>query len=128
MRTIIRRIPAKIVRSYQCRVCHNVYKNKEDAKKCEARILERQEFKKDDLVRNVEQRFCNHKPYIFDGKVVEVFGPVPSDYDYEVRHLGGKRERLNGHIFRYLARYTCPRCLKTKEAMYYGPELRKKEK
>ena len=121
MRTIIQR-----TRYYQCEICETKYKDKSQAQKCEQRKLENREFKNGDRVTSVEPRHCYiNKPYNFRGVVVKVIGPMPSDYDYECRHLGGKGQRLYSHVFQYEVEYICPVCLEVKRARYYGPEIKK---
>lgn len=127
MKTIIRRIPARISRSYKCETCGTTYASKKRAQECEKRILEKRKFKEGDLVNNIKPRFCCDKPYFFGGEVVKILGPMPSDEDYENRHLGGRSERVNGHVFMYEVSYICPHCLNLKSVRYYGPELKKRK-
>ncbi len=120
----------KIVRkrteiTYQCSICKTEYPSKRAAEKCEKRILEQKAFAKKDKVRNFERRTCSkdQKTYLFKGKVVKIIGPLASNHEYEVKWLGGKPERINGHVFLYQVRFKCPRCHQTQEEQYYAPEL-----
>lgn len=78
-------------------------------------------------VKNVEKRQCTRerKPYTFSGVVTKIVGPEAPDYEYEVKWLGGKSERLGSHVFQYQVRFTCPHCKEIREHRYYAPELRK---
>ena len=110
---------------YQCEVCKALYKTPAEAKKCEARPVEDTRFVLGQNVRSVEQRQCHvGGHYYAKGTVQIIFGPELSDDDYEIRHLGGKKERLNLHVFRYVIEYICPRCGRAKDAVYYAPELK----
>jgi len=111
---------------YRCSRCKTKYTNKAEALRCEKRTLETKVFKVGNPVKNIEPRFCRikQKEYFFSGTVTRIVGPEPSDYEYEVKWLGGKKERLNAHVFMYQVEFHCPRCKKTKRARYYAPELK----
>ena len=117
----------KIVRKkvlYRCPVCKTAYPRKKDALRCEKLPVEKRAFRVGDKVRNIEPRTCEQgKNYLFSGKVVRVLGPESSDYEYEVKWLGGKGERMNSHVFVYEVEFRCPHCKKQKRARYYAPEL-----
>ena len=124
----------KVVRCYEsrCGVCKTKYSSTKkgralkEAKQCASRILEKKVFKLGDPVTNLEPRNCfgGGKSYYFRGRVIKIIGPEPSDYETEVKWLGGKQERVNGHVFQYEVEYICPRCEKTKTMLYYAPELK----
>lgn len=111
---------------YICAGCKTRYTSKKKAEQCERRTLEPKVFKVGSRVQNVVARECEveGKPYFFFGTVIKVIGPLPSDYEYEVKWLGGKRERLHAHVFLYHVRYRCPHCREMKEERYFTPELK----
>ena len=129
MKTIRRRIPARTNVSYQCWVCGTKYRSKKSAQKCEARTLEIREFSEGYWVRAKEKRHCGltGKSYICEGIIVDVLGPMLPDEEYENKWLGGKTERLNGHVYQYEVQFICPCCNKLKRAFYYGPGLQSLE-
>lgn len=112
---------------YQCSICKTNHTNKRDAQKCESRTLEKKVFAVGDMVSNKEPRICSvrDKHYTFKGRVVRIIGPMASDYEYETKWLGGKTERLNGHVFQYQIEFRCPHCKDTREERYFAPELNK---
>lgn len=126
MKTTIRRIPAHTARSYQCEVCGTKYRTAEQAKKCEARIKENKTFKKRDVVRGYERHVCSHKSgdekFLPEGRVIKIFGPMIPDYEYEVKWLDGRFERINGHIYLYEVAYECL-CGKQRSYLYRTPEI-----
>ncbi len=130
MKVIRRRVPAKTVVSYQCEVCGTKYSNRSQAEKCERRTLEDRlvRFKKGNRIEVKVIHSCNHvgtgpqKLFSPVGIVIKVIGPVLSDLEYEVKWLGGKPDRVNGHVFQYLVRFQCV-CGKTREGLFYLPEL-----
>lgn len=111
---------------YMCSVCRTKYPNKKEAARCEKRTCEKKSFSIGDTVRNIEPRTCwmNSEEYIFSGKVVRILGPKPSDYEYEVKWLGGKAERINAHVFQYEVEFNCPHCKEKEQARYHAPELK----
>lgn len=111
---------------YVCSKCRTKYSNKKDAARCEKRTREKETFRVGDAVQNIEPRTCQmrQKNYIFSGRIAKIFGPKPSDYEYEVKWLGGKTERVNGHVFQYEIEFNCPRCGEKRQELYYAPELR----
>ena len=118
----------KIVRTvtiFQCGICRTEYDKASDAQKCEKRILEVKAFAKGDMVSNIEPRTCGIKNYIFKGRVVRIVGPMASDYEYEVKWLRAIADRVNGHVFHYQVKFTCPCCKETREERYLAPELKK---
>ncbi len=110
---------------YRCIICKTVYNRRLKAKRCELKGIEKKLFKKDDSVCNKEQRVCGitEKPYRFRGKIVKIIGPMPPDYEYETKWLGGKAERLNNHVYEYEVKFSCPHCGQKKRSRYYAPEL-----
>jgi len=114
---------------YQCRTCRTKYTSIRAAKECESRTREKKIYRVGDLVKNIEPRICympyKYQNYIFEGRVIRILGPKPSDYEYEVKWLGGVPERIKGHVFEYEVDYRCPRCGMQKTALYYAPELKK---
>lgn len=119
----MKRVVTKTV-SYECGICKKRYKNSSEAKKCETRIVEKKKFRIGNKVQNLEPRTCgmNHKPYRFNGKVIKIYGPIVSDYEYEVKWLGGKR--INWHVFQYEVKFICPHCKEERSELYYAPELK----
>lgn len=120
---------AKEVVRYQCEVCKTFHKTPAQAKKCEARLVEKKTFHVGQLVRSVWQRECTNRPnyvkrhYYAQGEVVKIRRPQLPDEDYEKLWLGGEKARLNSHVRQYEIKFTCPRCKKEKSALYYAPEL-----
>ncbi len=116
----------QIKKLYICSKCRTQYSSKKNASRCEKRIREEKFFCVGDMVQNIEPRTCQlkNKNYIFSGKIIKILGPIPSDYEYEAKWLGGKSERLNAHVFVYQVKFLCPHCKKTKETRYYTPELK----
>lgn len=112
---------------YRCSVCKSDYTNKRDAQKCESRILEKKAFAIGDMVSNIEPRTCStrNKNYVFRGRIVRIFGPTASDYEYECKWLGAIAKRVNGHVFEYQVKFKCPHCKETREERYFAPELKK---
>lgn len=124
----MKRIIKKIIQ-YQCSACKTIYPQADQAKACEERILEEKRFKVGDLVKNIEPRICTmgprNKTYTFKGKVIKIIGPVPSDYEYEAKWLGGNPKRLNSHVFIYEIEYICPHCKEKRLVRYFAPEIEK---
>lgn len=109
---------------YQCRICRTKYSSGRAAAACEAKGREPRVFRRGDHVRAREPRQCfDQSPYVMSGTVIKVIGPQAPDLEYEVKWLGGRRERLHNHVYRYEVWYKCPICGKSKTARYYGPEL-----
>ena len=128
MKVIRVEIPAKTDVSYQCETCGRKYHNELSAVNCEKRKLERKIFKIGELVKNTTARQChNGKNYYFDGTVIDIRGPIPSDDEYEILILGGKEERMNSHVYQYEVKYVCPICKKIKTALLYSPQLKSTE-
>lgn len=127
MKKIVKKIPARIVISYQCEVCGTKYRTITAAQNCEARTLEKKEFKAGDLVYPVGKRHCKvyYRP---KGKIVKILGPTLPVYEYEVNWLGGKSERLKSHILQYEVRYTCPCHNRKMTHLYFAPEIKRTEK
>lgn len=111
---------------YRCSGCKTKYANKKEALLCEKRILEKKVFNVGSRVKNIETRVCQKKQkrYFFSGIVTRIVGPELPDYEYEVKWLGGKEERLNAHVFVYQVKFRCPKCKETKCCRYYAPELK----
>ncbi|MEK7627061.1 MAG: hypothetical protein AAB397_00565 [Patescibacteria group bacterium] len=111
---------------YQCSQCKKKYTNKTKAFRCERRTLEEKIFKIGDRVQNIEPRTCmtTKKQYIFSGRVTKIVGPNPSDYEYEMKWLANKKERLNAHVFMCQIKFPCPHCKEIREERYYAPELK----
>lgn len=111
---------------YECETCGTRYRNREEAELCEEEPIEEQQFEVGDEVRAIEPRQCwNGEEYTATGHVLSVQGPKCSDVEYEIKWLGGKRERLESHVFLYEIAYDCPICGNRKTAIYYAPELTK---
>ena len=110
---------------YMCSVCGTKYPNKKTAARCEKRTREKKAFVIGDKVRNIEPRICGlmGEVYVFSGRVVKILGPKPSDYEYEVKWLGGKEKRVNGHVYLYEIEFKCPHCKEKRNEYYYAPEL-----
>lgn len=126
MKVTRRRIPARTVISYQCETCGTKYRTAEQALKCEARIKEKQVFKRGDFFRAYERHVCNHKgrdkEFLPGGMVIKVLGPMLPDYEYEVKWLGSRPERLNGHVYQYEVEYQCS-CGRPRFTLYWTPEI-----
>lgn len=128
MKITRKRIPARTVVSYQCETCGTKYPRKLSAIGCEKRKLETKVFKLGERVKNTTARQChNGKNYYFEGVVIGVRGPVPSDDEYEILILGGKKERMNNHVYQYEVEYVCPVCQNIKTALLYAPQLKSME-
>lgn len=111
---------------FQCRVCRTKYASGRAAASCEAKGRERRVFQKGDRVQAKERRQCfDQSSYVMSGTVIRVIGPRAPDEEYELKWLGGRRERLGSHVYQYEVWYKCPICGKTKTARYYAPELEK---
>ncbi len=121
----MRRVVERSV-SYRCSCCRTKHTNKRDAKRCERMPVEAKAFKVGSRVENIEKRICarGRKQYRFSGVVTKVVGPQAPDYEYEVKWLGGKPERLRSHVFQYQVKFRCPHCKEIREARYFAPELR----
>lgn len=130
MKTIRREIPARTEVGYQCEICKTEYRTVAEAIHCEKRKLEKKIFKVGQEVSTMELRRCQlaSRPYIARGAVKMVLGPVLPDRDYEIRHLGGDPQRMNSHAWHYIVRWKCPHCEKTKQHVFYTPELKVVEK
>lgn len=119
MRTIRRQVV-----SYQCGTCKTKYSSKRAAQRCERRELEEKHFKVGDRVKALEVRTCAlGRNYTARGVITEVVGPCPSDEEYELKWLGGKR--LNYHVWEYTLAVRCPHCKRTQKVRYYAPELKR---
>jgi len=107
---------------YRCVVCKTDYHKAREARECEAKPCEKKVFGLGDRVSNKNPRTCDFdKEYTFQGRIIEIRGPLPPDEEYEIKWLGGKR--LDRHVFAYIVEYRCPICKTIKTAMYYAPEL-----
>jgi hypothetical protein len=125
MENIVRTVKRQIV-SYQCDTCKTQYSSKRAARKCERRKLEEKQFKVGSRVETLELRICAHGQdlhYTARGRITEIIGPCPSDEEYELKWLGGKR--LNYHVWKYTLAVRCPHCKRTERVQYYAPELRR---
>ena len=111
---------------YVCSTCRTRYSNKKEALRCENRVRENKIFRVGDAVQNIEPRTCQmrQKNYIFSGRVAKILGPRPSDSEYELKWLGGKTERVKGHVFEYEVKFVCPHCDEERKERYYAPELK----
>lgn len=111
---------------YRCSRCRTKYADKAKALQCEQRVLEAKVFTVGSRVKNIEPRFCitGQKQYFFSGRVTKIVGPELPDYEYEVKWLEGKKERLGAHVFMYEVKFRCPCCKEIKEVRYYAPELK----
>ncbi len=126
MRKIVKKIPARTVIKYQCKVCGMKYKTSAAAKKCEARILENKKAKIGDRVHVYQTRECHVLYQVPDtAKVVKIIGPMLPWEDYEIRHLHGRPERLNSHIFQYEIEYISPCCKEVHRIPCFAPEFDK---
>lgn len=125
----MRRIRKRIT-TFQCSVCKTEYEKAGEAKKCEKRTLEEKQFAIGDTVSSIALRTCSAKssPYRFKGKIVQILGPMASDYQYEVGWLEAISERINGHVFQYVVGFKCPRCKENRQEAYYAPELKRLER
>lgn len=126
MKKIVKKIPARTVISYQCKVCKTKYGTAERAEKCEARVLEEKRFKIGDTAYSLVKHECvaSRRPYRPQGKVIRTMGPMIPDNEYEIyNQKSGKF-----HIFKYEVEYICPKCNKKHSGLYSAPELRKTEK
>lgn len=113
---------------FYCEICNTKYENPKKAGECEKRKIEKKEFKLGDWVRAKEDRMCmcrGNTEYICIGRIVKIIGPLPPDFEYETKWLGGKPERLNNHVWQYEIGYRCPVCEEYKRARYYAPEIKK---
>lgn len=112
--------------SHECSKCGTDYDRKSDAKNCERRTMEEKIFPIGARVKAKEPRICHLRDEIYyaKGRVAHIRGPEPSDYEYEVKWLGGDSKRLTMHVFQYQMNYSCPCCKKKKSALYYAPELK----
>jgi len=121
----MRRVVEKSV-SYRCSRCRTKHTNKRDALRCERMPVEAKTFKIGSRVENVEKRTCarGQKQYTFSGVVTKIIGPEPPDFEYEVKWLGGRPERLSSHVFLYQVKFRCPHCKEVREERYYAPELK----
>ena len=126
MRKIVRRVPARTSVVFECGVCKTRHRSKKAAQECEARPTEAQEFKTGDVVRALEKRRCGdfgQEYAVLRAVIVEVLGPAPADYEYEVKWLGGWR--ATWHTFLYTVEFTCPRCGDRITHQYRTPEIRR---
>ena len=124
MRITTQRVRAHTIIRYQCRVCRKKHTTENAARYCEARPVENKAFILGQVVRVIERRECSGRPYFAKGVVTSITGPTLPDRDYEIRWLGAKPERLNGHIFMYEIKFFCPRCKRPKKVVAFTPELR----
>ncbi len=126
MKKVVRQVPAHTARSFQCEVCGHRYHTQNQALRCEVRIKEKKVFNKGDLVKGIERHVCDHwsgdKYFQPIGKITKILGPMRPDYEYETKWLGGKPERINGHIYLYEVTYLCW-CGKTRSYLYRTPEI-----
>ena len=126
MKKIVRRVAAHTVRSFQCEICGHGYPTKSQALKCEARVKERRKFRKGDLVKGHELYVCvdgkKKNKFLPEGRITIVIGPTLPEYEYEVKWLGARPERLNGHIYLYEVTFECL-CGRTRSNVFRTPEL-----
>ena len=125
MRTITRKIPARVSVKYQCKKCRSSYGSKERALKCEAQPIESKLFSIGDHVKWREQHHCGYceKNHFPKGKVVRIFGPMLPDEEYNNKWLQG--ELFGKHAFQYEVEWLCPYCKDPKSNLFYSPELQK---
>lgn len=111
---------------WRCEKCKVEYPDKSRAIYCEERITEKRAFKVGDRVKGVRLHLCNkkNKKYFPVGRVVKTIGPMPSDREYEIKWLEGKKERLRAHVFIYEIAFRCSWCKRKKEDSFYAPELK----
>lgn len=128
MKVIVRRVPARTVRSYQCEVCGTKHAHESQAKNCEARSNNDIRFYKlrvGDTVEIKLPHFCDHgklsKSFTPSGCIIKRIGPVVSDADYE-RRWGEDPDRVHGHVFQYEVTFKCC-CGKGRSGLFYNPEL-----
>jgi rRNA maturation protein Nop10 len=120
----MRKITKKITR-YQCSICKTKYETASKAEKCENMPVEEPAFKIGDRVKAIEPRSCtNGKSYTMRGIITKISKSKPPDEEYEIKWLGGKKERLSSHVREYIVKYTCPRCGEIRTHMYFAPELK----
>lgn len=114
------------VASYECSICGTDYDRKSDTKNCERRTMEEKIFPIGARVRAKVPKRCRLRDEIYyaEGRIACLRGPKPSDYEYEVKWLGGNPKRLVMHVFQHQINYICPCCKKKKSALYYAPELK----
>jgi len=116
----------KVVTSYHCNICNTKYTTPKKAAQCDARGREAPVASIGDRVRINEKRGCAYdwnKKYVAEGVITKISGPLPPDYEYEVKWLGGSSQRLNSHVLEYLVTYTCPHCQQVREHPVYAPEF-----
>jgi len=110
---------------FQCSVCKTKYISKAQAEKCEKRPNEQSAFKEGDKITAFELRYCQTgRKYRMKGVIRKMSLRVP-DAEYEMKWLGGKRERLSSHVWEYLVEYRCPGCKEIQTHPYYAPELKR---
>jgi transcription elongation factor Elf1 len=119
------KIQREIIKTYHCDICNTGYPSQAKAKQCEKLSLETPIAKIGDPVRLIDQRQCglSSKKYIAKGKITEIFGPFPPDQEYELKWLGGSKQRLESHVLQYLVTFTCPHCNEVREHPVYAPEF-----
>lgn len=114
MRVIKKRVPAKTVVLYQCKICRANHTNRLEAKKCEMLPTESKVFKLGDRVRNITARRCRlDKYYYFKGKIFKIKGPT-------LNYIFGQE-----HVFYYFVEYKCPICNKNETQLYQAGGLKK---
>ncbi|MFH1193768.1 MAG: hypothetical protein V1661_02130 [bacterium] len=120
----MRKITRKIT-LYQCSICKTNYPKADEAERCEHMPVEEPAFEIGDKVANIEPLHCQNGPkYTFRGKIIKISKPRPPDEEYEIKWLGGKKERLYSHVREYKVQYICPKCGRMKTRKYYAPELK----
>jgi hypothetical protein len=111
---------------FKCEICNSPYLTEDEASKCEGRIIEKKTLSVGDKVQSVEPRKCDikNKRYFFVGEIIKIIGPFPSDYEYEMKWLGSRCDKINGHVFTYRVEFRCPYCGLLRTHDYYDPELK----
>ncbi|KKU79688.1 MAG: hypothetical protein UY04_C0004G0017 [Parcubacteria group bacterium GW2011_GWA2_47_7] len=131
------KIRKKTTKTYHCGVCKTGYPTPQEAENCEKYPVEQRVANIGDYVRISEKRECLMADpkidpyYVAEGVITGFSPPLPFDMEYELKWLGGKRERLNSHVHLYYVRYTCPRCNEEREQSVFALEftiLKSKEK
>jgi hypothetical protein len=127
MKKIVRHVPARTTVSYQCEVCESRYRSKAQAKKCEARIFEKQMFRRGDHVICRVTNICDcgrggKRGFLPKGTVAQVIGPQRADEEYAIKWL---HRTPNMHVYQYVLASMCPFCERERECVCYAPELKK---
>ena len=125
VRKIIRIIPERTVRLYQCTKCKTKYRSSKRATRCESLPIEERAFRVGDMTSWRELNFCSSygKTYRLKTRVIRIVGPTLPDEEYNRKWL---QSTLGGlHVFQYEVRWRCPHCRRSYSNLFYGMELRK---